>query len=356
VRRRARVVAAMSLCSMSVAGCSGGSPGSLSPLVGSAVENSSTSVRLDAPTTLAVTTTTAAITTTTATTVLTATTAAPVAPVTVDPHGAAIEVGCIRSNIDFAAVRVAPGVGQAEVGRIPPSTCDVRVYATGTDGSIAWLEVGIGDVFGWSAQSNFVQSSFGPPPPVVSATPVPVVPSGAAELDFRARTVFGFRVGYLSVDQVLGVISARLGPASSDSGWLPAVAGDPEDGCSGTPPARRVSWGDLSMVFFQVPQAGSSAPVSEYLSTWSVGDAAVLFGQAAGPQVSATGLRTAEGIGVGSTIESVTAAYGQEFPFDAGNSGSQVVPGEPDQNTGVAIMLLAVGGSITGIGSMVLAC
>jgi hypothetical protein len=77
-------------------------------------------------------------------------------PPTTGPHGVAVDSRCVRPDIDFAAVREAPGVTQVQVGEIPPSTCDVQVYATGTDGRIAWLEVSFGDVFGWSAESNFV--------------------------------------------------------------------------------------------------------------------------------------------------------------------------------------------------------
>lgn len=84
------------------------------------------------------------------------------APPPPDPQGGPIETGCVRPNIDFAAVREAPGVAQAEVGRIPPGTCDVPIYAEGSDGRIAWLQVGIGGTFGWSARSNFVQDSIQP--------------------------------------------------------------------------------------------------------------------------------------------------------------------------------------------------
>jgi hypothetical protein len=91
-------------------------------------------------------------------------TAPPVPPTAADPHGVAIETGCVRSNIDFAAVRQAPGVDQAQVGEIPPGTCDVLVYAISSDGRIPWLQVAFGDVFGWSAESNFLQSSLVSPP------------------------------------------------------------------------------------------------------------------------------------------------------------------------------------------------
>jgi hypothetical protein len=47
-------------------------------------------------------------------------------------------------------------VANLEVGRIPPATCQVQVYARGSDGKISWLEVAVGDIVGWSAESNFV--------------------------------------------------------------------------------------------------------------------------------------------------------------------------------------------------------
>ena len=72
------------------------------------------------------------------------------------PRPFVIERRCVRANIDFAAVREAPGVEQLELGRIPPSTCNVEVYATGSDGRILWLQVGFGGLIGWSADSNFV--------------------------------------------------------------------------------------------------------------------------------------------------------------------------------------------------------
>jgi len=91
-------------------------------------------------------------------------TSPPVPPTAADPHGVAIETGCVRSNIDFAAARQAPGVDQAQVGEVPPGTCDVLVYAISSDGRIPWLQVAFGDVFGWSAESNFQQSSLVSPP------------------------------------------------------------------------------------------------------------------------------------------------------------------------------------------------
>jgi len=156
---------------LSTAACANdiAAPGTLPPLVGA---NGPPPTTVLAATTAAVAATTAAAAVPTAVPTVAPAVTATVAPETTtavvataaDPHGAAIETGCVRSNIDFAAVRAAPGVDQAQLGEIPPGTCDVVVYAIGSDGRIPWLQVASGEVFGWSAESNFVQTSFAPAP------------------------------------------------------------------------------------------------------------------------------------------------------------------------------------------------
>jgi hypothetical protein len=369
LRTKLGAVTLMSVMSISVVACGGASGSSSAPHVGSAVENSTTSEPLSAATSSVVpatTTTTSPPVSTAAAPVVTAapTTPPPVVTAAPDPHGVGIETGCVRSDIDFDAVRVAAGVTQPEVGRIPPSTCNVLVYATGTDGRIAWLEVGIGDIFGWSAQSNFVQTSFAPAPvsipagvAVATTLPAAVAPVvGGATLDFAAQTVFGFGVGYVSFDQVVNTVSAQLGPVTSDTGWLPEIPADPDDGCSGSPPTRILSWGDLTITISQPHQPGPSAALSQYLELWYVGDPTV--SNVLGRNVSGapTGVHTADGIGIGSTMKSVNAAYGAEFQFSGTSIGSQLVYGHVNETTAMAVALLAVNDHITGIGTLLIAC
>jgi hypothetical protein len=159
---------ALAAAILTVAACADdtASPGTLPPLIGA---NGATTSTLPATTAVAATTTTPAVAPTLAPPTLAPLTVAPatestVAATAAGPQGAAIETGCVRSNIDFAAVRAAPGVDQTQVGAIPPGTCDVVVYAIGSDGRIPWLQVASGDVFGWSAESNFVEASFAPAP------------------------------------------------------------------------------------------------------------------------------------------------------------------------------------------------
>jgi hypothetical protein len=239
----------------------------------------------------------------------------------------------------------------------------VLVYATGTDGRIPWLEVGIGDIFGWSAQSNFVQTSLAPAPvsipagvAVATTLPAAVAPViGGAALDFRAQTLFGFALGYVSFDQVVNTVSAQLGPVTSDTGWIPEVPADPDDGCSGSPPTRILSWGDLTVTISDRGQPGSTAGTSDFLELWYVGDPTV--SNVLGRNVSGapTGVHTADGIGIGSTMKSVNAAYGAEFQYETGNI-AQTFIGHIDEANAVAIAILAVDGQVTGIGTQIIAC
>jgi hypothetical protein len=364
---RLRLVALVSVTVISIAACGGASTGSFAPHVGSAVDNARTSEPLSATTSsvVAAITTTSPPVSTTAPAIVTvpATTLPSVVTVAPDPHGVAFETGCVRPNIDFAAVRVAAGVTQPEVGRIPPTTCNVLVYDTGSDGRITWLEVGIGDVFGWSAQSNFVQTSFAPvpvvaPPGAAVATTLPpsvAPPSGGAVLDLQAQTVFGFHVGGVSIDQVINDVSAYLGPPTTDSGMH-----DTGEDCIGT--ARVVRWGDLSITFNKRSvSADPSVPSYDAILLWTLGDPGVLGAHSDGSNIlGATGLHTAEGIGIGSTVESVTSAYGQQFPFFVQpDVHRQLAFGEnaPIGDGGeMDVWLLAVNGQITGIASTLLFC
>lgn len=238
-------------------------------------------------------------------------------------------------------------MSQREVGEIPPATCNVLVYATGTDGRIAWLEVGIGDIFGWSAQSNFVQTSFGPPPAATPAVAPPAV-SGGPALDLQAQTVFGYHVGNVSTDQMINNISTRLGPPTFDTGWVPPAPPSTDDDCSIDVPSRTTRWGDLTLAWWQQTQ-------SDYLWSWSVGNPGVTAqADPNGPNnflQPATGLRDAAGIGVGSTIEAVNAVEGQAFQFTIPGAGQQFAFGVADAASGAAASMLAEGDIVTGIGS-----
>jgi hypothetical protein len=67
---------------------------------------------------------------------------------------------CVRPDIDFAAVRGGPGTDQAEVGRIPPGTCDIASSIDDWSTGEGWRYVTHAGVSGWSHDSLFA-----PPPP-----------------------------------------------------------------------------------------------------------------------------------------------------------------------------------------------
>lgn len=113
----------------------------------------------------------------------------------------------------------------------------------------------------------------------------------------------------LSAEETLVLVEGNLGPVMADTGWyelgLSDVGGDPQ--CLAGAEYRVLWWGDLSLAFRRLDGV-------EFLWTWSVGDpSASGFGDRGEPTVadtgSPTGLATEAGIGVGSTLDDLLAAY-----------------------------------------------
>jgi hypothetical protein len=73
-------------------------------------------------------------------------TAAPIPPTTI----------CVRSNIDFSALRSAPGVSSPLLAQIPPGDCSVILLTTQTidAGGFPWYNVEWAGIQGWCAVSN----------------------------------------------------------------------------------------------------------------------------------------------------------------------------------------------------------
>lgn len=63
---------------------------------------------------------------------------------------------CIRSNIDFAALRAAPDLAAGLLAQIPPGTCGVILADTTTvqGNGFAWYHVQWNGIDGWTAKSN----------------------------------------------------------------------------------------------------------------------------------------------------------------------------------------------------------
>jgi hypothetical protein len=121
-----------------------------------------------------------------------------------------------------------------------------------------------------------------------------------------------------SADEALTVVAGALGAVGVDTGWyelgLTATDGDPD--CLAGAEYRVLWWGDLSISFRRLDGV-------ELLWTWSVGDpSASGFGDRGEPTATgtgpATGLVTEAGIGVGSTLDDLSAAYPGRL-IDTGN-------------------------------------
>lgn len=197
--------------------------------------------------------------------------------------------------------------------------------------------------------------------PAVS-TPALAVPGfGSAVLDVQTQKIFGFGVGPASSDQVLKDVSAQMGSVTNDTGWytLPNTTADGIGDCLADIESRILRWGDLSIAFWKADDG------TEQIWSWSVGDPSVSgWADRREPNIPASpersGLRTNEGIAVGSTFADVSDAYGEQFQFipltpdDA--SGIHLATGAIDQQTGSSMSMLEKNGFVTGIGATLTFC
>jgi hypothetical protein len=91
---------------------------------------------------------------------------------------------CVLADIDFAAVRSAPGTGNPEVGRIPPGTCGVVAVANDHSTGEEWLHVQHDGIDGWSAARLYVPDASAPSPTTAPTTaPGAPVPTGLWTFD-----------------------------------------------------------------------------------------------------------------------------------------------------------------------------
>ncbi len=183
---------------------------------------------------------------------------------------------------------------------------------------------------------------------------------GTAALNVSTQTVFGFGVGPASVGDVLDEVSTQLGPVTNDTDWytLPRTGSGGTGDCLAEQESRILRWGDLSIAFWRKDGA-------ESIWSWSVGDPAVSgYGDRREPNIpaspAATGLRTAEGVSVGSTFADVYEAYDEQFQFfpstpdDA--SGIHLATSATKTPAGAGMSLMEVDDLITGIGSALAIC
>lgn len=156
---------------------------------------------------------------------------------------------------------------------------------------------------------------------------------GAPRVDWVAGEVFGFGIGFHSVDEVSAAISAVYGEPTADSGWytiVPVATGD-ED-CLAGREVRVLHWGDLSVAFSKMNAMDGVA--GEFLWSWVVGDlrASGFDGfrePTAAPAGPPTGLVTAGGIGLGTMAAdafSPAELILSDFPAEDGSRAGQYFP------------------------------
>ncbi len=113
-------------------------------------------------------------------------------------------------------------------------------------------------------------------------------------------------------DDVIGYVTKILGPQTSDSGWVDA----PTRGCPGTV-VRFVAWGDLNLYFSDSSQV---SPASKAFFSWALGPAN-------GTSIVPAGMKTLDGIGIGSTVAELRSKYpaARIFAGDTAGTGSSTL-------------------------------
>ena len=137
------------------------------------------------------------------------------------------------------------------------------------------------------------------PASTTTSSTVPAAASLVLRPDGLGDALFG-----ADPDQVVAYVKAVLGAPTADSGWA-----DPFSSfgvCPGTE-VRGVTWGDLTLLF-----SDSSIVLEGRRHFFSYG-----YGPPFGATVQPAGMRTAEGIGVGSTVGELRYTYPAVQLFDA---------------------------------------
>lgn len=135
---------------------------------------------------------------------------------------------------------------------------------------------------------------------------------GVAQLDWSTSKVLGFPMGFSSVDKVLSGVNPVLGDPTADGGWFvvePIAPGD-EDCLAGVE-LRVLHWGDLTIAFRKALTPDGIE--GELMWSWVVGDLRSsgfdsFRGPVTAPGGMASGVRTEDGFGVGTSMDDLAIA------------------------------------------------
>jgi hypothetical protein len=145
------------------------------------------------------------------------------------------------------------------------------------------------------------------PLPTTTTVPPPL-PDLELSRDGLGDVAFG-----LSPDEVIAEMAGRFGAPDHDTDWIPA-----EPNAYGSCPGetmRAISWGSLAAIFVD----DGTSDLGGYFYTYTYGyDYAENTG---GVDPRGLDLRTAEGVGLGTTVSDLRAAFGPDLTVD----GDQVL-------------------------------
>jgi hypothetical protein len=145
------------------------------------------------------------------------------------------------------------------------------------------------------------------PPPTTTTVPPPL-PDLELSQDGLGDVAFG-----LSPDEVVAEMAGRFGDPDHDTDWIPA-----EPNAYGSCPGetmRAIAWGSLAAIFVD----DGTSDLGGYFYTYTYGyDYSENTG---GVDPRGLDLRTAEGVGLGTTVADLRAAFGPDLTVD----GDQVL-------------------------------
>lgn len=142
-------------------------------------------------------------------------------------------------------------------------------------------------------------------PPSPSPTPSPTESEQRVVLDQAGLGLAQFGDG---PSDVVEALSSRYGTPEEDSNWVPAQGGN--FGICPGEVVRRVRWGQVSVLFTDGATGYGAAGSRHLFSYWVSAQ-----GDDPGAELG-HGPQTAEGIGVGSTVADVRAAYGSAEDYE----------------------------------------